>query len=286
MVTLAVTSILYGAILALRQESYKKLVAYSSLSHMGYIVLGIFSFEDTAVHGAMLQMLSHGVTVAGLFLLLGMLEQRDGPHYRQLTALSTIAPRFAVLLMLFVLTSLALPLTSGFTAEFLILFGAFMRGFAVWRAAGGPLLLVAALLAATGMVLGATYMLRFARALLFGKSSDPLPTNEDRPVHESGPAHEARPARDTEGMRDAGLRETASLAALLLLILWVGIAPAAIMSRVQNVVSQLAGINPVAVPVPQARARAEALPPRRVRTAAAPPSHTRASASSWRTLGD
>jgi NADH-quinone oxidoreductase subunit M len=121
--------------------------------------------------------------------------------------------------MLFVLSSLALPLTSGFTAEFLVLFGAFSRGLAAWRAGSGALLLVAALLASTSIVLGATYMLRFARALLFGKNADPLP------VH------------------DIGLRESLPLIALLLVVLWVGIAPAPIMSKVQNIVSQLARIN-------------------------------------------
>ena len=78
------TSILYGAMLALREEDYKKLVAYSSLSHMGYVVLGpLQPASRPPIHGAMLQMLSHGMAVAGLFLLLGMLEQRCGPAYRQ-----------------------------------------------------------------------------------------------------------------------------------------------------------------------------------------------------------
>ena len=125
MSVLAVTSLLYGAVLALREEDYKKLIAYSSLSHMGYVVLGLFSLREIAIHGALLQMLSHGVAVAGLFALLGTLEQRLGPSYRHATALSTAAPRFAIWLMLFALTTVALPLTSGFTAEFLILFGAF-----------------------------------------------------------------------------------------------------------------------------------------------------------------
>ena len=168
MTVLAVTSLLYGAVLALREEDYKKLIAYSSLSHMGYVVLGLFTLRETAIHGALLQMLSHGVAVAGLFALLGMLEQRLGPSYRHATALSTAAPRLAVWSMLFVLTTVALPLTSGFTAEFLILFGAFARGLAAWQAHAGALPLIAALLAMTGMVLGATYMLRFARAILFG----------------------------------------------------------------------------------------------------------------------
>ena len=104
---------------------------------MGYVVLGLFTLREVAVHGALLQMLSHGVAVVGLFALLGMLEQRLGPSYRHATALSTAAPRFAIWLMLFVLTTVALPLTSGFTAEFLILFGTFAQGLATWRAHAG-----------------------------------------------------------------------------------------------------------------------------------------------------
>src|SRR5262245_58210275 len=215
MVWLAVASILYGAILALREQDYKNLIAYSSLSHMGYIVLGLFSFQQTAIHGAMLQMLSHGVAVAGLFLLLGMLEQRCGSAYRQAAALSSAAPRFAVWLMLFVLTSVALPLTSGFTAEFMILLGAFTQGIAAWRAGSGAALLIAAVLASSGMILGAAYMLRFARAILFDQR-DGAPS-----------------------VRDLNLGEMAPLAAPLLLILWVGIAPATIMSKVQGVASRL-----------------------------------------------
>ena len=156
------------------------------------------------------------MAVAGLFALLGMLEQRLGPGYRSVTALSTAAPRFAIGLMLFVLTTVALPLTSGFTAEFLILFGAFAQGLAAWQAQAGPLLLIAALVAVTGMVLGATYMLRFARAILFG----------------------ARPGTGTDRIADLRPVEVASLLPLLLVILVLGVAPAAVMSKVQTVATQ------------------------------------------------
>ena len=129
--------------------------------------------------------------------------------------------------MVFVLTTVALPLTSGFTAEFLILFGAFARGLAAWQAQAGALPLVVALLAMTGMVLGATYMLRFARAILFGA---------DAGAHRVA---DLRPA------------ETASLLPLLLVILVIGIAPAAVMSKAQSAVAQLA---------PQRTLAASALP--------------------------
>jgi len=234
MTVLAVTSLLYGAVLALREQDYKKLIAYSSLSHMGYVVLGLFSLRETAIHGALLQMLSHGVAVAGLFALLGMLEQRLGSSYRHATALSNAAPRFAIGSMLFVLTTVALPLTSGFTAEFLILFGAFARGFAAWQAHAGALLMVAALLAMTGMVLGATYMLRFARTILFGP----------------GPGANG----GKYGIADLRSGEVASLLPLLLVILVIGIAPAAVMSKAQSVAAQLAprALAAPALPAPPA----------------------------------
>lgn len=216
---LAVVSILYGAVLALRQDDFRKLVAYSSLSHMGYIVLGIFSFQQTALHGALLQMLSHGVAVAGLFLLLGLLEERTGGSCSELTALSSHAPRLAVLLMLFILTSVALPLTSGFTSEFLILFGAFQQGMALWQAGSGTVTLVAVILASSGMVIGAGYMLRFARAILFGS------------------------ARGGLSFDDLNLREALAFIPLLLLIVWIGVWPAPFMAKAQNAVTQLPHFN-------------------------------------------
>jgi NADH-quinone oxidoreductase subunit M len=216
MMLLAAISIVYGAVLALRQQNYKLLVAYASLSHMGYIVLGLFSLQPTGLHGAMVQVLSHGLAVAGLFLLLGLLEQRRGPAYLQVHGLATRAPRFAVVLMLFVLASLALPLTSGFTAEFLVLLGAFTTGYAHWLAGAGISMLAAALLAATGVVLGATYMLQFARSLVFDDSNIAASMPDLRP------------------------RELLALAPLLLLILWIGIRPGQWMDKVDATVAPLA----------------------------------------------
>jgi NADH-quinone oxidoreductase subunit M len=178
----------------------------------------VFSFQATALHGALLQILSHGVVVAGMFLMLGLLEQRCGRDGTQTHALASAAPRFAVLLMLFVLASLALPLTSGFTAEFLVLLGAFTQGLAAWRADAGAGLLVLAVLACGGVVLGATIMLRFARAAIFGSAAT------------AGP--DAR-------LRDLGARETLALLPLLAVVLCVGVAPAAWMAKVEPAVAAL-----------------------------------------------
>jgi len=225
MAALAVASLLYGAVLALRERDYKRLVAYSSLSHMGYVVLGLFAFQQTAIHGALLQMLSHGVAVTGLFLLIGRLEtQRLSPH-DQVTGLAASAPRCAVLIMLFVLTTVALPLTSGFTAEFLILLGAFLQGLLDVARGSGSLMLVIAVLASSGMVLGATYMLRFARAAVFGGD-----TGQQTPV------------------RDLRLGEMAPIALLVLVVLWLGVAPAALMQKVQRLASAISELAVAAAP--------------------------------------
>jgi NADH-quinone oxidoreductase subunit M len=183
---------------------------------MGYIVLGLFSLHPTGVHGAMVQVLSHGLAVAGLFLLLGLLEQRRGSQWLQVHGLATRAPRFAVVLMLFVLASLALPLTSGFAAEFMVLLGAFSAGYAHWLEGAGPGMLAAVLLAATGVVLGATYMLQFARSLVFDDSSV------------------------AERLPDLRVRELLALAPLLLLIVWIGVRPATWMDKVDTAVVTIA----------------------------------------------
>ena len=221
---LAVASILYGAVLALRQKHYKDLVAYASLSHMGYVVLGVFAFELVALQGALFQVLSHGLAVAGLFLLLGLVEQRRGAVWADTDALATRAPRFAVVVMLFVLASLALPLTSGFTAEFLVLQGSVLRGLALVDGGGSATMLVVALLACTGIVLGATYMLRFARALVFGDAST-----------------RAMTLPDLDG------RELLAVAPLLLLIFWIGIWPSSLTDRTMPASAQLAPVTAVAV---------------------------------------
>lgn len=224
-VALAVASILYGALIALRQRHLKLLVAYASLSHMGYIVLGLFSFQPTGVHGAMFQVASHGLAVAGLFLLLGLLEQRWGPDYVDVQGLAKRAPRFAVVMMLFVLASLALPATSGFTAEFLVLLGTFRQALAALDAGAGSGMLVAALAASTAVVLGATYMLRFARRVVFGDAS-----------------------AVTLRVADLGARELAALALLLVPIVAIGVRPAPMMAQVEPAVAAIAKINKLAAP--------------------------------------
>jgi NADH-quinone oxidoreductase subunit M len=181
---LAVASILYGACLALVQTDIKKIIAYSSISHLGYVMLGLVSLDLIGIQGAVVQMVSHGLTAAGLFLMVGMIYERC--HSRELAAyggLAKVVPVYSVFFMILTLASIGLPTTSGFTGEFLVLLGAFGAG---WQshASGDALPLVAACAAVAGVVLGALYMLTFAGRFLFGAAKAPHGTPTDLDARE------------------------------------------------------------------------------------------------------
>lgn len=173
LMTLAVVSIVYGACLALVQTDIKKIIAYSSISHLGYVMLGLLSLDLAGIQGAIVQMVSHGLVAAGLFLLVGMVYERC--HSRELGAYGGLArqmPVYAVFFVVFTLASVGLPTTSGFTGEFMVLLGAFT---AAWphHLDGNNLPLILSVVAVTGVVLGALYMLRFALTFLFGAVKAP-----------------------------------------------------------------------------------------------------------------
>jgi len=200
---LAVLSIVYGACLALVQTDIKKIIAYSSISHLGYVMLGLISLDLIGIQGAIVQMVSHGLTAAGLFLMVGMIYERC--HTRDLAAYGGLAkalPVYSVFFMILTLASIGLPTTSGFTGEFLVLLGAFG---ASWQAAaqGDTLRLALAVAAVGGVVLGALYMLSFAGRFLFGAVKVPHGTQAD-----------------------LGFRESAILVAIVVAIFWLGLFPA------------------------------------------------------------
>jgi NADH-quinone oxidoreductase subunit M len=170
---LAVVSIVYGACLALVQDDIKKIIAYSSISHLGYVMLGLVSLDILGIQGAVIQMVSHGLTAAGLFLMVGMIYERC--HTRELAAYGGVAkllPVYSVFFMILTLASIGLPTTSGFTGEFLVLLGAFRSAWAQ-HLQGSSFGLWMAALAVSGVVLGALYMLRFAQKFLFGPAKAP-----------------------------------------------------------------------------------------------------------------
>jgi NADH-quinone oxidoreductase subunit M len=171
--TLAVVSIVYGACLALVQTDIKKVIAYSSISHLGYVMLGLVSLDLVGIQGAIVQMVSHGLVAGGLFTMVGMIYERC--HSREIAAyggLAKILPVYSVFFVILTLASIGLPTTSGFTGEFMALLGAFNAAWPQYQA-GQALPLVMAVLAVSGVVLGALYMLWLAQRMLFGEVKAP-----------------------------------------------------------------------------------------------------------------
>jgi NADH-quinone oxidoreductase subunit M len=209
--TIAVVSIVYGACLALVQTDIKKIIAYSSISHLGYVMLGLVSFNYLGIQGAVMQMVSHGLVAGGLFLMVGMIYERC--HTRDLAAyggLAKILPMYALFFVVLALASVGLPTTSGFTGEFLALMGWFVSAWPKFLAGNSfPLLL--AVIAVTGVVLGALYMLWLAERMLFGAVKAPH-----------------------QPFTDLNARERAILIALVGAIFWLGLFPAEPLGKTES----------------------------------------------------
>jgi len=160
--TMSVVAIIFTSLIALMQEDMKKLIAYSSIAHMGFVTLGVFTIQQQGIEGSIIQMISHGLVSAALFLSVGVLYDRM--HSRLISSyggIVSIIPKYSILLMIFVLASLGLPGTSGFVGEFLILMGAFKDNFLV------------AVLASIGVILGAAYILWLYKRVVFGNLNNP-----------------------------------------------------------------------------------------------------------------
>jgi NADH-quinone oxidoreductase subunit M len=202
----SVAAIVYGGYLALAQSDLKKLIAYSSISHMGFVTLGIFSFSGQGLQGAVLQMFNHGITTGALFLAVGQLYDRT--HSRSIGdygGLQGPMPRFAAFLCLFAVASFGLPGTSNFIGEFLVLVGASYQSFAL------------VLLAMGGIVLAAAYMLWMLQRVMLGQA----------------------PTRAISLLPDLTLRETVVLAPLAFLIFGIGLYPGPLMSTLDGSVAAL-----------------------------------------------
>ena len=153
---LSIIAIIYTSLIALMQEDMKKLIAYSSVAHMGFVTLGIFTFNKQGIEGSMFQMLSHGVISAALFLCVGVLYDRTGSRMiKSYGGIVNYLPNFSLIFVIFALGALGLPGTTGFIGEFLVLIGAFKENYLI------------AILASTGVVLCAAYMLWLTKRVIF-----------------------------------------------------------------------------------------------------------------------
>ena len=213
MITLAVIGIIYGALVAMVQPDVKRLVAYSSVSHMGFVVLGLFSFTEMGMQGALYQMLNHGVSTGALFLFVGFIYERR--HTRQISdfgGLSTPMPWFSTLFVIASLSSIGLPFLNGFVGEFLIMIGTWTS-----LAVGYPWIWIATMLAGTGVIWAAVYMLWMLQRVVFGKVTNP----------------------ENAKLRDLNARELGLLIPLLVLMLFMGVYPRVFLDRSQASVEQV-----------------------------------------------
>ncbi len=216
--TLSVVAVIYTSLVALVQEDMKKLIAYSSVAHMGFVTIGVFTVKVQGLEGALFQMLSHGVVSGALFLCVGVVYDRM--HSRDIARYGGLVhrmPFYAFTFMVFTLASVGLPGTSGFVGEFLSLLGAFQAN--TW----------VALLAATGVILGAAYMLYLYRRVIFGKL-----------VRE-----------DLKSILDLSPREIAVFAPMILVVFWLGIYPSSFLTPMHASVARLVANYHVALQAAQ-----------------------------------
>jgi NADH-quinone oxidoreductase subunit M len=192
MAALSIIGIIYGALVAMAQKDMKKLVAYSSVSHLGFVMLGLFALNGPGLNGGILQMINHGISTGALFLLVGIIYERR--HTRMIAeygGISAVMPIFATVFLIITLSSIGLPALNGFIGEFTILIGAFNRTW-WWGVFAGA-----------GIVLGAAYMLWLYQRVFFG----PINNSENR------------------SLKDLNVREIVYLAPLVVLCFWIGLYP-------------------------------------------------------------
>jgi NADH-quinone oxidoreductase subunit M len=203
---LCIVGIVYGALVALAQKDWKRLVAYSSVSHMAMVMLGMFALNPVGITGSIVQQLNHGISTGALFLLVGVVYERR--HTREISeygGLSKVMPVYAAVFLFMTMSSIGLPTLNGFIGEFLILQGVFIHSM-MWAA-----------FAASGVVLGAAYMLYLYQRTMFGKVENPK--NEKLP--------------------DLSLREFATFAPLIVLAIWIGLYPKPFLDRLQTSVQHV-----------------------------------------------
>jgi NADH-quinone oxidoreductase subunit M len=202
---LAIIGIIYGALVSMMQPDLKRLVAFSSVSHLGYVMLGMFALNMQGVQGSIYQMLNHGISTGSLFLIVGMIyERRHTRLIAEFGGLSKVMPIYAIFFMIVTLSSIGLPGTNGFVGEFLILLGAFQSNVAY------------GVFAATGVILGAAYMLWMFQRVMFGKVTNPK----------------------NEQLKDLNAREIIILVPMVIMIFLMGIYPKLFFSKMDVTVEK------------------------------------------------
>jgi NADH-quinone oxidoreductase subunit M len=220
LLALSPVSIVVGGYLALGQSDIKKLIAYSSVGHMGFVTLGIFLLNDAGIKGAMLQMLNHGVTTGALFILIGIIYERT--HSREISdnnKLGMFMPIYVTFLGIFSLSSLAFPGTNSFVGEFLVLFGAFEEF---------PLVGAISIL---GAILAAAYMLRLLQKMVWDDS--------DGHVHHGDDSHGDHDSHGGHKLFDCNAREFIQLAFLTIFVFWIGLHPTPLLDMMDSSVTHL-----------------------------------------------
>jgi NADH-quinone oxidoreductase subunit M len=211
-VLLCIIGIVYGALVAMAQKDWKRLVAYSSVSHMAMVMLGMFALNPVGITGSIVQQLNHGISTGALFLLVGVVYERR--HTREISeygGLSKVMPVYAAVFLIMTMSSIGLPALNGFIGELLILQGVFTAN-KIWAA-----------FAASGIVLGAAYMLSLYQRTMFGKVENPK----------------------NEALADLSLREFATFAPLIVLAFWIGIYPKPFIDRLNTSVNHvIARVSP------------------------------------------
>lgn len=203
---LAIIAIIYGALVAMVQKDVKSLVAFSSVSHMGFVMLGLFALNVQALEGSVMQMINHGVSTGALFLLVGMIyERRHTRMIEDFGGITKVMPVFTTIFMIVTLSSIGLPFTNGFVGEFLILLGTFKAN--MWYA----------VFAASGVILSACYMLWMFQRVFYGKCENP----------------------ENQKLKDIDWREKIILLPLIILIFWIGIYPKPFLDRIEPSVKDL-----------------------------------------------
>jgi NADH-quinone oxidoreductase subunit M len=198
---LSVVAVVYGALVAMAQRDVKRLIAYTSISHLGFIMLGAFALTQQSVQGAVMIMVNHGISTSALLLLAGMLEDRRGTNdMAAYGGLARVIPAFSIMLTLAMLSTMGLPGTNGFVGEFLVLIGSYVER---------P---VFATVATTGVIFAAIYGLRALQQLLFERGRE----------------------ETLAGMRDLNGRELAVMGAFALGMIWLGVAPGPVLRRTER----------------------------------------------------